>query len=161
FRLHIDFGVEPTFDRTAAGKPQRIVIVEVQVVRAEAGVNRRDLLGFGIVELDLAAALVDRHEFRRRMARSFLTERLRLILTDSRCNPYAAFLVHGEAVSVRLTRPDRLVAPVWRCLRRFRLSLTRRLRIANRQLDLTRRVADRIHDRYIIRGGFQSAVDKT
>ena len=45
--LVVDLGVEPSLDRTAAREPQHVVVVEVQMVRAEAGVDGRDLFVFG------------------------------------------------------------------------------------------------------------------
>src|SRR6266404_1464977 len=86
------------------------------------------------------------------MTRALSTKWLSLILTDSRGDPDAALTVHRKTVGVRLTGPDRFITEVGR---RFG-----RLRVANRQLHLTRRVAHRIDYRQIIRGRFERSVDR-
>ena len=65
----------------------------------------------------------------------------------NRGDPHAALFVHGEAVGVRLARPDRFVTPIWRGLHGFRVAFARCLRIANGQFDLARRILHRIDDR--------------
>src|SRR5262249_40058820 len=58
--LVVNPGVEPAFDLTAAREPEDAVLVEVQVMRSEAGIDSSDLLGFRIVHLHLTAALLNR-----------------------------------------------------------------------------------------------------
>ena len=58
-RLVVHLRVEPALDRTAAGEPEHAVVVEIQVMRTEAGIDGRDLPGFWIVELHLPAVLRD------------------------------------------------------------------------------------------------------
>ncbi len=66
--------VEPTFDRPTAGEPQHVVVIEVEMVRAEAGVNRRDLLGLRVVHLHLTPALRNRERLGRWMRRARFAE---------------------------------------------------------------------------------------
>src|SRR6516225_10095530 len=60
FGLQIDLRIEPAFNHAATRKPQDILIVEIQMVRAEAGVDGRGLFGLRIVKFDLSAALIKR-----------------------------------------------------------------------------------------------------
>src|SRR5262249_53884702 len=99
---------------------------------AEAGIDRRDLFCFGIVDLDLPAALLNWKLFRGRMGGSLAAERLSLILTNSRRDPHAAFAIHREAVRISLTCPDRFIAPIRGGLHWLGIAFTRCLRIPNR-----------------------------
>src|SRR5262249_15170092 len=56
FGFQIDLRIEPAFHYTATGEPQRVVVIEVQVMCTEARIDRRDLLRFGIVKLNLTTA---------------------------------------------------------------------------------------------------------
>src|SRR5258708_5605252 len=94
------------------------------------------------------------------MTRAFPAKGLILILTDSRGDPYAALTVHGEAMGVRLTRPDCFVAEVRRRFCRLCTAFARCVRIANRQFHLTRRVAHGIYDRHVIRSRLESPVNR-
>ena len=73
--LEIHLGVEPAdhgqIVLAVVGEPKRVVGVlgEVEVMRAEAGIDVRPLLRLRIVERELPAALRDRHHLRRRMVR--------------------------------------------------------------------------------------------
>src|SRR5262245_21031091 len=60
-----------------------------------------------------------------------------------------------------MARPDVFVPEVRRSLHRFRVASPWRSRTANRQLDLTGGVANRIDDRHIVRGGLESAIDES
>src|SRR5437867_5480476 len=153
-------GVEETFDNAAAREPQNILIVQIQMMRSEAGVDSRDLFGFRIVDLNLPSALNDWKCLGRRMIGSFAAERHCLILANPRGNPHACLIIHGEAMGIGLARPDRFVTPVGRGLHRFRLAFARGLGIANGKFHLTRRVLDRIDDRDVIGRSFKSAVDR-
>ena len=127
--LEVHPGVEETFDYAAAREPQNIFIVQIQMMRSEAGVDGRDLFGFRIVDLNLPSALNDWKCLGRGMIGPFAAERHGLILANSRGDPHAALFVHGEAVGVRLARPDRFVTPIWRGLHGFRVAFARCLRI--------------------------------
>ena len=117
------------------------------------------LFGFRIVELQPPLALIDREQLRRRMIRSRLTPCRRLGLTDARRRPHATLLVHREAVDRRLAVPDHFVAPVRRRRHWRRIRGARRLRIANGQLHLARRVVRRIDDGQVIATLFERSVD--
>src|SRR5262245_31433405 len=95
------------------------------------------------------------------MLRSVAAKVLSLILTDPGGDPYAAFFVHGKAMGVRLTRPDRFVAPIRRRVCGFGVPFARRLWVANGQLDLTGRVAHWVDDGKVVRCGLESAIDRT
>ncbi len=117
------------------------------------------LFGLRIVELQPPLALIDREQLRRRMIRSRLAPCRRLGLTDARRGPHATLLIHREAVDRRLAVPDHFVAPVRRRRQRRRIRGARRLRIANRQLHLARRVVRRIDDGQVIAALFERSVD--
>ena len=159
--LVVDLRVEPAFDRAAAGEPQHAVVVEIQVMRAEAGVDRRDLLGLRIVQLHLPAALRDRKRDRGRMIRALLAERRRLVRTDARGDPDAGLSVHREAVRGGLAVQIASSPQYGDGRRRRVVRLARRLRIAHLQLDLRRRVAHRIDDRHVVGALFERAVDRS
>ena len=129
-------------------------------MRAEAGVDGGDLFRFGIVELNLPPALVQWNDFCGWMGRAVTAEWLGLILADPRRDPHPAFLIHGEAVGIRLAGPDRFLVPVRRRLRGLGVSFTGRPGIADRQFDLTRGVAHRINNRHIIRSGLERSVNE-
>src|SRR5438128_2981784 len=112
FGFQVDLRVEPALDHATTGEPQGVVIVQVQVMCAEAGIDRRYLFRLWIVELNLSSALIDRKDLRRRVVGSLTAKCLRLILPNARCDPDAALTIHREAVGVRLTGPNGLVAPV-------------------------------------------------
>src|SRR5262249_49492414 len=63
-RLVIDARVEPGDDRAAPREPQLVVVVEVEVMRTEAGVNRGHLLRLRIPHLHLTVALGNRDDLR-------------------------------------------------------------------------------------------------
>src|SRR5579872_680049 len=93
------------------------------------------------------------------MIRSRLAPGRRRGLPDSRRGPLARLLIHREAMDRRLAVPDRFVAPIRRGRRRLRGEGTRRLRIANPQLYLTRRVGLWIEDSQVIAAFFKSSID--
>ena len=93
------------------------------------------------------------------MARSLLAEIGVLRRTHGGRDPDAALLVEHRVVDVVLAGPDHFLAPVRRRrghLRRRR----RRVRIANRQLDLSRLVAVGIEHRQVVGAQFERAVDR-
>ena len=159
--LLIHLGVEPAFDGAAAREPQRAVGVEVQMMRAEAGVDGRDLFRFGVVQLHLSTALFERARDGRRMRRSRLTEGCGLIGTDARRDPHAALAIHREAVGVRPAGPDRFGAPVRRGLRRRRVCFAGCLRIANLQLHLAGAIARGIHNGHVIGACLERSIDRS
>ena len=112
------------------------------MVRAEAGVDRRDLSSSsGRTSASDGRSASSGNALADGCDRSLPAEGRGLVRTDARGDPHARLLVHREAVRVGLAGPDRFVAPVRRRLRRRRLRLARRLRIAHRQLHLRRGVA--------------------
>src|SRR5205823_1887672 len=119
FRLEINFCVEPTLDLAAAREPQHIIIIEIQMMRAEASIHGCDLFRFRIVDFNLASALVNGKYLRGWVIRALLAKWLRLILSNPCSNPNAAFLIHREAVGIGLACPDGFFIPVWRWLRRL------------------------------------------
>ena len=133
---------------------------KIHVTRAEARVDRRRLLRLRIVHLELPAALRERERLGRRMIRSRLTPRQRLVLPDSRRGPDTGLAVHREAVRAGLAGPDRFLAPVRRRLRRRRVGRARGLRIANRQLHLAGGMARRVDGRHVVGALFERAVDR-
>ena len=60
-----DLRIEPALDAgRSERRPQHIVVVEIHVAPRVAGVDRRQLFGVRIVELQPALALSDREQFR-------------------------------------------------------------------------------------------------
>ena len=60
-----DLRIEPALDAgRSERRPQHIVVVEIHVAPRVAGVDRRQLFGVRIVELQSALALSDREQFR-------------------------------------------------------------------------------------------------
>src|SRR5262249_46378768 len=60
FGREISLRVEPTLDLTAAGKPERVVVIEIEMVGSKASIDGRDLLCFRIVEFNLTSTLSQR-----------------------------------------------------------------------------------------------------
>src|SRR5204863_8956858 len=110
-RLVPDLRVEPALDAGwTERRPQHVVLVEIHVTRAEAGVDRRGLLRLRVVHLELPAAGRERKGLARRMIRASLAPRQRRVLPDARRRPDPALAVHREAMRAGLAVPDRLLA---------------------------------------------------
>src|SRR5262249_35980002 len=87
FGLHVNLRVEPAFDGAvgviaAAREPENVVVVQIQMVRAETCIDRRDLFRLWIIQFDLPAALIDWKCLGRRMVGALTAERHRLILSN-------------------------------------------------------------------------------
>src|SRR4030095_671434 len=66
-----DFDVEPSLDAGGTeGRPQHIVVIEIHVSPAEAGVDRSEFLCFWIPHQQAARGLVDREQLCGRMIRT-------------------------------------------------------------------------------------------
>ena len=147
--------VEPSEDlvRCAAGaRPQSVVGIlgEVQMMRAETGVDERELPGFRIVHGELAVGAFDGKDLRRRMIRPFSAEGRVRRPAHARGEPDPALLVEHRVVRARLAVPDRLRSPIRR--RRHRVApCRRRFRIADRHFYFARRMPHRVQDRNEIR----------
>src|SRR5207248_8013236 len=101
-------------ERTGAARPPLLVRVigELQMVRAEAGVDRRVFHGLRVEHCDLSIVALDRERLGRRMLRAFSAER-RIVRTAYRGRePHAALPVEHRVVVVDLRIPDLLVAPI-------------------------------------------------
>ena len=106
FRFEVNACVEPALDGTAAGEPEDVLAIEVQVMGAKTGVDRDDLFRLRVVHLHLPSALIDRERLRRGVIRPLAAERRCLIGTDARGHPHARLVVHREAMRGGLGGPD-------------------------------------------------------
>lgn len=159
--LVVHLRIEPGHDRSAAGKPQLVVPVEVQVVRPIAGVDRGDLLRFRVPQLHLPVAALDREDPCSRMARPRPAEGLGLGRTYPGCNPHAGPAVHGKAVRIALAVPDDFVTPVRGWHERQRRGRGRRVRVAHLQVDRGRGTRRRMQQRHVVGAVLRGSVHRT
>ena len=130
------------------------------MMRAETGVDERELPGFRIVHGELAVGAFDGKDLRRRMIRPFSAEGRVRRPAHARGEPDPALLVEHRVVRARLAVPDRRRPPVRR--RRHRVVLRRRrLRIADRHFYFARRMLHRVEDRNEIRALLGRPVDQS
>src|SRR5690242_12994939 len=155
--------VEPADHWSAAARPQRSIRIlgEHQMMCAEAGVDVRQLLRFGIVHRELPPGTIEWKEPSRRMTRAFLAKRWIIRGTYRGGDPDAALLVHHRVVDVVLARPDGLGTPVdrWRAVVRSRGRLSGG--IANSERHTSNGVVHWIEHRQIIRAQLRRAIDQT
>ncbi len=159
-RLEVDPRVEPAFHRAAAGEPEHVLVVEVQVMRTEAGVDGDHFFRLRVVHLHLTAALIDRERLCRRVVRALAAERRCLIRPDARCHPDASLPVHRETVGGRLARPDRLRLPNTATAAPA-VPASLGLRVAHFQLDSSCRVPHGIDCRHVVGALLERAVDRS
>jgi len=119
-------------------------------MRAETGVDERELSGFRIVHGELAVGALDGKDLCRRMIRALPAEGRVRLPSHARGEPDPAFLVEHRVVRARLAVPDRLRSPIRGG--RHRVSLRRRcLRIAHRHSYFARRMPFGVQYRHEIR----------
>ena len=152
-------------------EPQRVVGVlgEVQVVRAEARVDERELFGLRVVDRDLTGVLHEpvrgareRVRLRRRMARRRrAVGRRALGRAHLRGEVDASVPVHHRIVRVHLRVPD-LLRPEVRRRRDHRVGERRagRVTIAHRHAHRGLRHLHRIQNRHVVRAELRGAVDQ-
>src|SRR5438477_443365 len=142
----------------AAAGPQGAVGIfgELQMVRAEAGVDERELFGFGVVHGELAAAPVQRKQFRRGLTRSLFAEGRVIRRTDDGGEPDAPLFIEHGVMHVGLTVPDGFLSPVRGWAQRLRWP--GRLGIADRHFHLARRMAHRVEDGHVVGAELRSPV---
>ena len=156
--------VEPADDgigRVAAREPHHAVLVELQMMRREAEVDRRRLLLRRIVDLELTPRDLHREHLRGRMIGALPAPRRRRVRTNARRQPDAALLVHPRIVDVGVAVPDRFRAPIGRLGELRQVLRRRRLGVAPFGLDQAGLVVDGIEPRDEVRARFGRSVDQT
>ena len=153
-------GVEPRHHRAAAAEPQLVVLGEIQVVRAEAGVHGGDPASLRIPHLHLPVAARDGERLRRGVVGACLAERGRFGRPHPRRNPDPRAAVHGEAVRVALAVPDYVAAPVGRRHQRQCRRRGRRVGVADLQHHPGRRVLARVEHGHVVGAVLGRAVDR-
>ncbi len=163
-------GVDPADIAAAAAgaRPDRFILVvaELEVMRAEAGLVGGVFAGLGIIHRHPAIGAVERKLDGGRMRRALLAE-VRIVRLVTRCGePQAALPVEHRVVIVRPAVPDVLLAPVGRRLQDFE-----RAGVAGpegvrhvgrrRQHEVGRDVLHHIEDRHVVAGMLALAVDRT
>ena len=141
------------------------------MVRAEAGIDERELLGLGIIDGDLARVLdeavgrsgerVELGRAQRRIALAVIRRILGRALLGGEIDP--AVLVHHRIVRIDLRVPDLLGAPIGR-RRQHRIGqgrARRALGIADRHLHDGLGVVHRIEDRQVVGGELGRPIDQS
>ena len=132
-------GVEPAGHRAAAAHPQDVVLVELEVMGAEAGVDEGVLHRARFEDRQLPAAHVEREQLGGRMV---LLAGVRILRAANAGGvPHAAPIVEHGVMIVGAGVPERAVAPIGRWRRRLDgggvtgPERQRRVRVAHRHLE--------------------------
>ncbi len=160
-------GVEPAGDRPAAAGPQGVVLVEaeLQMMRAEAGIDEGELLRLRIVHRQLPFVAVERERLGVGIVRALAAEGRRAGRVIGPGHPDIALAVEHVVVIVELGVPDLLHAPIGRRRQRLfdrRVARTEGFRHvrAFRRRDEGDLLGLRIEHRQVVGGVFGRAVER-
>src|ERR1700722_7412673 len=155
-------GVEPAHDLVTAAGPERVARIfgELQVMRAEAGVNESIFTALRLIHRELPLRRVDRKRHGGRMSRAFFAERWIVGRANSRGVPDPPGTILHRIVGIRPAVPDPLLAPVRRGPQHRVIVGRRRIGIAHRRAEGGGAVLYRITPRKLIAAEFRGAVQQ-
>src|SRR5689334_14834654 len=84
------------------------------MVRAETGIDERELFRLWIEHAGMTSGSFNRKELCRRMVRALFAERRVVRWTNARRNPDTPLLIEHRVVNAGLTFPNPLRSPIWR-----------------------------------------------